>query len=168
VFIVDNKQFFAQKSILSVRSKVFEDMFANDMIESHSNKCTIHDIQSEVFEQFFTFIYTGKSPKAQSMAHKLLAAAEKYEILELKDICEDLVFIDLTVVNAIQSLKIADIINANKILKPLNSLLLIFRLFAKSLVLYGKHLSLKIQKLILKSSKLLPKKFQWFEKHSQI
>jgi hypothetical protein len=56
------------------------------------------------------------------MAHKLLAAAEKYEILELEDldnsknICEDLVFIDLTVDNAIQSLKIADKYNANKIL----------------------------------------------------
>jgi hypothetical protein len=50
------------------------------------------------------------------MAHKLLAAAEKYEILELKHICEDLVFIDLTVDNAIQSFKIADKYNANKIL----------------------------------------------------
>jgi speckle-type POZ protein len=97
-------------------------MFANDMIESHSNKCSIDDIESEVFGELLTFIYTGKSPKAQSMAHKLLAAAEKYEILELEDldnsknICEDLVFIDLTVDNAIQSLKIADKYNANKIL----------------------------------------------------
>jgi hypothetical protein len=44
VFIVGNKEFFAHKSILSVRSKVFEVMFANDVIESHSNECIIPDI----------------------------------------------------------------------------------------------------------------------------
>jgi speckle-type POZ protein len=74
VFIVDNKEFFAHKNILSIRSKVFEAMFAND-IESQSNRCTIDDIESEVFEELLTFIYTGNAPKAQTMVEKLLAAA---------------------------------------------------------------------------------------------
>jgi hypothetical protein len=43
----------------SLRTKVFEDMFANDMIENHSNKCSIDDIESEVFEELLTFIYIG-------------------------------------------------------------------------------------------------------------
>jgi hypothetical protein len=104
VFVVDNKEIFAHKNILSVRSKVFEAMFANDMIECHVNKCLIQDVEFEVFEELLTFIYTGKSPKAYSMADKLIAAAEKYEILDLKEICEDIVFNCITNQNAIQSL----------------------------------------------------------------
>jgi hypothetical protein len=86
------------------------------MIESHSNQCSVDDIESDVFEELLTFIYTGKSPKAQSMAQKLLAVAEKYEILELKDICEEFIFKDLTNENAIQSLINADKYNAMKVL----------------------------------------------------
>jgi speckle-type POZ protein len=119
LFIVDNKQLFAHKNILSVRSKVFEAMFANDIIESHSNQCIIDDIESDVFEQLLTFIYTANAPKAQSMAHKLIAAAEKYEILDLKRICEHFIFKDLTNENAIQSLLIADKYNGNNILNKI-------------------------------------------------
>jgi hypothetical protein len=118
LFIVHNKELFAHKNILSVRSKVFEAMFDNHMIESHSNQ-NIDDIESHVFEQLLTFIYTANAPKAQSMAHKLIAAAQKYEILDLKDICEDFIFKDLTNENAIQSLLIADKYNANKILNKI-------------------------------------------------
>jgi hypothetical protein len=115
VFIVDNKEFFVHKSILSVRSKVFEAMFEND-IESQSNRCTIHDIESEVFEELLTFIYTGNAPKAQTMVEKLLAAAQKYEIFEIKDFCANIIFKDMKNENAIQNLIIADKYNATKLL----------------------------------------------------
>jgi speckle-type POZ protein len=115
VFIVDNKEFFAHKSILSVRSKVFEAMFANDMIESHSNQYIIDDIESDVFEELLTFIYTGNSPKTQTMVEKILAAAEKYEILEIKDFCANIIFKDIKNENAIQSLTIADKYKATKL-----------------------------------------------------
>jgi speckle-type POZ protein len=116
VFIVDNKEFFAHKNILSIRSKVFEAMFSSDMIESQSNRCTIDDIESEVFEELLTFIYTGNAPKAQTMAEKLLAAAEKYEILEIKDFCANIIFKDMKNENAIQNLKIANKYKATKLL----------------------------------------------------
>jgi speckle-type POZ protein len=115
VFVVENKEIFAHKSILSVRSKVFEAMFANDM-DSQSNRCTIDDIESEVFEQLLTFIYTGNAPKAQTMVEKLLAAAQKYEILEIKDFCANIIFKDIKNENAIQSLIIADKYKATKLL----------------------------------------------------
>ncbi len=90
LFIVHNKELFAHKNILSVRSKVFEAMFDNHIIESHLNQCIIDDIESHVFEELLTFKYTANAPKAQSMAHKLLTAAQKYEILDLKDIVKTL------------------------------------------------------------------------------
>jgi len=78
VFIVDNKEFYAHKNILSIRSNVFKTMFANHMIESQTNRCVTNDMESDVFEELLTFIYTGKSAKINSMCYKLLAAAEKY------------------------------------------------------------------------------------------
>jgi hypothetical protein len=85
VFIVQNKEFFAHKNILSIRSKVFKVMFSNDLIDSQSNRCTIDDMESEVFEELLTFICTGNAPKAQTMVEKLLTTAEKYEILEIRE-----------------------------------------------------------------------------------
>ena len=54
------------------------------------------------------------------MATQLIAAAEKYEILDLKDICEDIIFRDITIKNALQTLTIADKYNANNINKILD------------------------------------------------
>jgi hypothetical protein len=48
LFKVQNKESFAHKIILSTRSKVFDAMFANDMIESRVNQCIIDDIESDV------------------------------------------------------------------------------------------------------------------------
>jgi speckle-type POZ protein len=147
VFIIDNKQFFAHKNILSVRSKVFEAMFDNHMIESHLNQCIIDDIESHVFEELLTFIYIANAPKAQSMAHKLITAAQKYEILDLKDICEDFIFKDLTNENAIQSLITADKYNATKLLNKIIEFIAInfFSQLSTFQALIGKNLLSKIR-----------------------
>ena len=60
VFIVEGKEFKVHKLVLSVRSKVFKAMFANDMIEKHDNQCIIEDIEFDVFKELLSLIYTGK------------------------------------------------------------------------------------------------------------
>ena len=115
-FIVKGKEFKVNKAVLSVQSKVFKAMFANDMIEKHDNQCIIEDIECDVFKEFLSFIYRGKSSKMESMAEPLLIIADKYEILDLKDICEDSIFSDITTENAIQIVLFADKYNASKLL----------------------------------------------------
>jgi hypothetical protein len=154
VFIVDNKKIFAHKNILSVRSKVFEAMFANDMIESHVNKCVIQDVEFEVFEELLTFIYTGKSPKAYSIADKLIAAAEKYEILDLKEICEDIVFNCITNQNAIQRLITADKYNAMKSIDK------IIDFIVENLPLILKDSTIEWKKFIVENPDLVLKIFE--------
>jgi speckle-type POZ protein len=154
VFVVDNKEIFAHKNILSVRSKVFEAMFANDMIECHVNKCVIQDVEFEVFEELLTFIYTGKSPKAYSMADKLIAAAEKYEVLELKEICEDIVFNGITNQNAIQSLITAEKYNAVKSIDK------IIDFIAENLPLILKESTIEWKQFIVENPNLVLKIFE--------
>jgi speckle-type POZ protein len=160
VFIIDNKEFFVHKSILSVRSKVFEAMFANG-IESQSNRCTIHDIESEVFEELLTFIYTGNAPKAQTMIEKLLAAAEKYEILEIKDFCAIIIFKDIKNENAIQSLIIADKYNVLKLLdKIIEFIAHNFQSILKISYNEWKKFTVENPKLVTKIFKIMAKKSQ--------
>jgi hypothetical protein len=64
--IVDNKEFFVSKAILSSRSSVFKAMFMNDMKEKIQNQAVIQDIKSEVFGQFLKFlkfVYLGNFDK---------------------------------------------------------------------------------------------------------
>jgi speckle-type POZ protein len=161
VFIVDNKQFFAHKSILSVRSKVFEAMFANDMIESHSNQYIIDDIESNVFEELLTFIYTGNSPKTQTMVEKLLAAAQKYEILEIKDFCANIIFKDIKNENAIQRLIIADKYNATKLLDKIIAFIAVnFQPILKISYKEWEKFIVENPKLVTKIFKTMAKKHQ--------
>jgi hypothetical protein len=111
-FVVQNEEFKAHKNILSIRSNVFAAMFENNMIEKNLNECKIDDIESDVFQELLSFIYTGKSAKIKSMARKLLIASEKYNISELKSICEGIIYNDLNSENAIESLLLADKYNA--------------------------------------------------------
>jgi hypothetical protein len=60
-FVVENEEFKVHKNILSIRSNVFAAMFENNMIEKNVNECKIDDIESDVFQELLSFIYTGKS-----------------------------------------------------------------------------------------------------------
>jgi hypothetical protein len=89
-------------------------MFESDMIEKNEKFCKIDDIDSDVFEEFLTFLYTGKSEKIKSMAPQLVIAEEKYNINELKSLREDVINSNSI---AIGILKLAESNNANKLVK---------------------------------------------------
>src|SRR5699024_6528915 len=57
---VGGRNFRAHKSILSARSIVFAAMFEHETKENQENMVEIPDIDSDVFEEFLQFIYTGK------------------------------------------------------------------------------------------------------------
>jgi speckle-type POZ protein len=107
-------KYFQSISLLSIRSNVFAAMFESDMIEKNEKFCKIDDIDSDVFEEFLTFLYTGKSEKIKSMAPQLVIAEEKYNINELKSLREDVINSNSI---AIGILKLAESNNANKLVK---------------------------------------------------
>ena len=87
---VHGRQFQAHKCILTSSSKVFSAMFEHHTKETLSNHVEIEDIQPEVFNELLRFIYTGRSTLAamETMAAKLLVAADKYLLDKLKSECE--------------------------------------------------------------------------------
>ena len=107
----EDKEFHASKAILSSHSVVFDKMFSNQLSESVTNEVIINDqiedrtsiTPNNVYE-FLHYIYFGYSDKLDEMKEQLLYLAERYEIIDLKNICENYCLIDINHVNAIQLL----------------------------------------------------------------
>ncbi|XP_038959855.1 TD and POZ domain-containing protein 2-like [Rattus norvegicus] len=109
--VVGGQEFRAHKAILAACSPVFRAMFEHEMLESLTNCFEIHDIHLQVFKEMLAFIYTGKAPHLHihSVATGLLAAADKYDLQDLKDMCEDSLCRNLSVKNAVPTLILADL-----------------------------------------------------------
>ena len=82
------KTFKAHKAILTTRSCVFRAMFENDMTEAARNCVEIKDMNPQAVQEMLRYIYTGTAPKVDKMADALLQAADKYDLKQLKAMCE--------------------------------------------------------------------------------
>ncbi|KFO30080.1 Speckle-type POZ protein [Fukomys damarensis] len=112
---VAGQEFQAHKAILAIRSPVFNAMFEHEMEERRKNRVEISDVEPEVFKEMMWFIYTGKAPNLDRMAHDLLAAADKYALERLKVMCEDSLCSNLSVENASETLILADLHSAHQL-----------------------------------------------------
>lgn len=88
-FTLTSEKIGAHKSILSARSPVFAAMFHHDMQESNTGQVTIDDIERNIFYQLLHFIYSGRTSVSltETTAQQLLAAADKYNVKDLKNEC---------------------------------------------------------------------------------
>ncbi|XP_062715283.1 speckle-type POZ protein [Aedes albopictus] len=108
ILVCGKDKFKVHKAILVAHSSVFRAMFNSDMKESSTNRVEIDDLDYEVVEQMLHFIYTDKAPKVHLMADRLLGAADKYDLVGLKIVCEQALCEQLSVENALQMLAFAN------------------------------------------------------------
>ncbi|XP_065209111.1 speckle-type POZ protein B-like [Planococcus citri] len=112
---VNGKNYPAHKLILAARSSVFKAMFTNDMLESQKNNVTIDDIKQETFEEMLRYIYTGEMRNLDEWAFELFPAADKYDLKELKNACEELLLSKVSTDNVGKILLLADMHNAEEL-----------------------------------------------------
>lgn len=117
IISADSKELHVHKVILSISSPVFEKMFEHDMTERKENKVDIEDFNHEVLYEMFRFLYCGKVEKIHEIICDLLRAAEKYSILNLKELCEERMMKSLRKENAIEYLIAADLNKCSNIRK---------------------------------------------------
>ncbi|GIX99919.1 protein roadkill [Caerostris extrusa] len=80
--------FPAHKFILSARSPVFKTMFSSDMRESTCDSVDIRDLEDDTVKRMLRFMYTADVVDlGWNSASDLYAAADKYEVLTLKEKC---------------------------------------------------------------------------------
>lgn len=109
--LAGGRAFSANKSILSVRSPVFERMFFIDNLhENHQEKNIIIkvDLEPKILEALLNYIYTTDVPNLSQLAIDLLFVAQKYDLVSLYNACIDSMVGNLTFSNAIKMLIFAD------------------------------------------------------------
>ena len=116
--VAGRSNFRAHKAILSARSPVFARMFQHRMIENTMNRVNITDIKPEILQVVLRFIYTDdcavfqKSTSSKQIARELFSAADKYQLEQLKILCENELSRTLSVDNVAETLVYADMHNA--------------------------------------------------------
>lgn len=111
----ENRILECHKAILSARSTVFRAMFQHDMRESKSNEINIQDIDFCTVRDMVKFIYSGRLKDLADKSDLLLAAADKYDIKDLKTICSQHLSANLSTDQIIDILVLADIHKATEL-----------------------------------------------------
>jgi len=109
--------FKCSKFMLTARSRVFKAMFLHDTTENQTNVVNIEDIEPKVLEEMLLYIHTGDSPNIKDLAKELLAAADYYQLDELKNRCQSFLSDTLVTDNAIGILILSDKYSASNLKK---------------------------------------------------
>ncbi|KAG1333939.1 BTB/POZ and MATH domain-containing protein 4 [Cocos nucifera] len=121
VFDVAGEKFHAHKLVLAARSPVFRAQFF-DELDCEKNEIVVTDMEPKVFEAMLHFIYrdtfveddaliASSSPVSSvsdTLAGKLLAAADKYGLERLQLMCESCLCKDISVNSVASTLALAD------------------------------------------------------------
>jgi len=108
VLVAEEREFTAHRAILAERSDVFQAMFHADMEEKRSSRVVMQDMTADAVSDLLTFIYTDTAPNVKTLALELFEAAEKYNIVRLKAVCEAELAEHLDINNIIDRLIRAD------------------------------------------------------------
>ncbi|XP_022876714.1 BTB/POZ domain-containing protein At1g21780-like [Olea europaea var. sylvestris] len=106
----------AHKAILSASSPVFDSMFLHDLKEKESSTINIEDMSTESCAALLSSLY-GTISQESFWKHRLalLGAANKYDIVELKDACEESLLEDINSGNVLERLHEAWLYQLNKL-----------------------------------------------------
>ncbi|KAK3120546.1 hypothetical protein QOZ80_9AG0689750 [Eleusine coracana subsp. coracana] len=93
-FEVGGQLFDAHRYMLAARSLVFKAELFGPMKGDTASRIRIDDMEARVFQSMLYFIYTDSLPEVEDsdkivMAQHLLVAADRYNLVRLKLICED-------------------------------------------------------------------------------
>ncbi|XP_011299511.1 speckle-type POZ protein-like [Fopius arisanus] len=105
---VETKIFHTHKMILAARSPILCQMIDESKEKKELVKVPVHlqleGISAEILRRMLQFIYTGGVKNIEVMTDELMAAADKFSLIELKAMCEATLFERLTVKNAAETL----------------------------------------------------------------
>ena len=103
----DPVEFFAHKVILAARSPVFASMFEHNMQERSNSKVNLTDVEPAIVKEMLVYMYSDRVPRIGEVAGDLLYVADKYQLENLKKICEEHLSSNLRVDNAARIIQLA-------------------------------------------------------------
>lgn len=118
--ICDDQEFAVHKIVLAAKSKYFLNMLTSDCVETKENIVRIMDMKKTILLEFLRFIYCGYFYGIKENAEELLVVADKYQIEDLKNVCEQYFSNGLKDSNLTQCIRIANLYNADKLKEKIN------------------------------------------------
>ena len=109
------KELKAHKLLLASKSEIFAAMFTHDVRENKSNSVDIIDVDYDILREMLRFIYQGQVENMETVASALFIAADKYNIQDLKDECENYMADNITLENVFEVFELADTYNAKQL-----------------------------------------------------
>lgn len=106
---VKGRDFKCHRAVLGSRTPVFEAMFEHpETTESKTGIVDIEDCDPDSFAEFLQFLYTGRVTELSSdNAPHLYKTADKYRVLELKEMCLRYMMDSVTVENFCDTLALS-------------------------------------------------------------
>ena len=92
-------------------------MFSSGMTESQSNEVNITDLEPGTVKLMLQYIYSGTSTQDIHSMEDLLQAADKYELVALKQACELTLTRALNMSNCLDYLILSDLYTAEQLQK---------------------------------------------------
>jgi speckle-type POZ protein len=121
-FSVAGETFRAHKLVLAARSAVFRtQLFGPSKVDKHVDLVVVGDMEPSVFKAMLHFIYkdelveeeltassSGAASVSETLAAKLLAAADEYDLRRLRRVCESYLCNHISVNSVARALALAD------------------------------------------------------------
>jgi len=110
---VESECFSVHKVVLAERSSVFDAMFCHqNFTENREGEILITDATPAVIKDFLLFMYTGKCSGLDKHALDLAGVADKYNVQDLKILCERYLVFNFSPSNVVDCLIYADMHSA--------------------------------------------------------
>ena len=92
-------------------------MFLADMAEKNTKMVDVKDIHPDVLSEIVSFIYFAKIPRFDKFTRDLLAAADQYQLDQLKSACEDHLCRNIDIENCVGFMTMGDMYQADTLKK---------------------------------------------------
>ncbi|KAL8195616.1 hypothetical protein R6Q57_026019 [Mikania cordata] len=106
----------AHRAVLAARSSVFMSMFSHELKEKEMSVINISDMSIEDCQVFLSYIY-GNIMDQNFLDHRLdlLRAADKYDVMDLKEACHESLLEDIDTSNVLERLQNASLYHLPKL-----------------------------------------------------
>ncbi|GJX77813.1 SKP1/BTB/POZ domain-containing protein [Tanacetum coccineum] len=107
--LASNGSIGAHREVLEARSPVFDSMFIHDFKEKYFSSISIPDISLTVCQAFLEYLYSNNIQYQDFFIHRLdlLKVADKYDVIDMKDVCHESLIDDIDSKNMLERLQTA-------------------------------------------------------------
>ena len=113
--VESRREYKVHRNILQERSEYFAGMLNSNVVEAQSGRCLLPDVDEKTLEVLLQFVYGGLKAVPDDLVEPVFIAADRFLFPSLKDHCEILLIVNLTLTNVKHYLALSEKYSAEKL-----------------------------------------------------